>query len=88
MQLDLEFLERAVRLASEGRWAGFVSLTLIWILYRRTRYLSAALARQQQQSLRLVNETWKTAFATVLREQPRRLRDLVEDTETESSHRP
>lgn len=88
MSLELELLERGARLLSEGRWAGFFSLTLIWMLYRRTRYLSAALVRQQRQSLRLVNETWKTAFETVLREQPRRLRDLVEDIESESSHRP
>lgn len=81
-------LRKALDLLFDGRWGGFFSLTIIWLLYRRTRYLSAALARSQQQTLLLLNATWKTALETVLREQPRRLRDLVEDIESESSHRP
>lgn len=81
-------LQKALVLLSEGRWAGFLSLTIIWLLYRRVRYLSAALARQQQQTLRLLNETWKTAFGIVLHEQPRTLTDLVEDIETDFERRP
>lgn len=86
--LESQLLALALQLLSAEHWDGFFSLAVILILYRRTRYLSAALARQQRQAMRLVNETWKTALETVLREQPRRLRDLVEDTENESSHRP
>ncbi len=67
---------------------GLVVVIASWIIYRQRRYTNAALARQQQHALRLVNETWRTAFETVLREQPRRLRDLVEDTENESSLKP
>lgn len=67
---------------------GLVAMIASWLLYRQKRYANALSARQQQHALRLVNETWKTAFETVLREQPRRLRDLVEDTETESSLKP
>jgi hypothetical protein len=78
----------ALQLFCDGRWGGFCLLTAIWIVYRQRRYASALLARQQQRDLLLVNETWKTAFATVLREQPRRLRDLVEDTESESELKP
>ncbi len=88
MTPDVLLMQRALALLSEGRWAGFLSLTVIWLLYRRVRYLSAALARQQQQTLRLVNETWRTAFATVLHEQPRTLSDLVEDIETDFERRP
>lgn len=86
--LESQLLEHMLERLSQGRLDGFASLMAIWMLYRRVRYLTAALGRQQRQGLRLVNETWKTAFETVIREQPRRLRDLVEDTETESSHRP
>ncbi len=67
---------------------GLVAAIAGWMLYRQRRYASALLARQQQRELRLVNETWTTAFETVLREQPRRLRDLVADTESESSLKP
>lgn len=88
MTPENQLLTYALRLLSEGRWAGFLSLIVIWLLYRRVRYLSAALARQQRQSMRLLNETWKTAFETVLREQPRRLRDLVNDTENEFELKP
>ena len=88
MTPEKQLLEYALRQLSEGHWAGFSVPILIWLLYRRGRYSRAALARQQQQTLRLVNETWKTAFEIVLREQPRRLRDLVDDTESESSHTP
>ena len=69
-------------------WDTFFSLIAIWLLYRRLRYATAALARVPQEKLLLQNAIWKTAFETVLREQPRRLRDLVEDTESESSHKP
>jgi hypothetical protein len=67
---------------------GCCLLIAIWLLYRQRRYSRELAARQQQRELLLVNETWKTAFGTVLREQPRRLRDLVDDTENESSHTP
>ena len=76
------------RLYSDGHWVGCLLLIAIWLHYRQRRYASALSVRQQQRELRLVNETWKTAFETVLREQPRRLRDLVDDTESESSLRP
>lgn len=88
MTPETQLLDHALRQLSEGHWAGFSVPILIWLLYRQRRYSRAALARQQQQTLRLVNETWKTAFEIVLREQPRRLRDLVDDTESESSHTP
>lgn len=67
-----------------GSW----SVIATWLRYRQRRYSRELSVRQQQQSMRLVNEIWKTAFETVLREQPRRLRDLVEDTESESSLKP
>lgn len=86
--IDQQLLNLLVRLLSEGRWAGSLLVIGIWLHYRHRRYSSELAARWQQQSLRLVNETWKTAFETVLREQPRTLRDLVEDTESESSLRP
>lgn len=85
---DLQQLARGLYLLWEGRWDGYFSLIVILLLCRRLRYLSAALGRVPQEKLRLLNETWKTAFETVLREQPRRLRDLVEDIDSESSHRP
>lgn len=88
MTLETQILTLAQRLLSEGHWAGCLSLILMWLLYRQRRYASELSARQQQRELRLVNETWKTALGTVLREQPRRLRDLVEDIESESSHKP
>lgn len=88
MTLDNPLLTYALRLLSEGRWGGFCALIAIWLVYRQRRYSSALSARQQRRELLLVNETWKTAFETVLREQPRRLRDLVDDTESESSHTP
>ncbi len=88
MNPENQLLSYGLKLLSEGRWAGCLSLIVIWMLYRRGRYLSGALARQQRQSLRLLNETWKTAFETVLREQPRRLRDLVSDTENEFELKP
>lgn len=68
--------------------AGFVAVIAIWLRYRQRRYANELSARRQRRELHLVNETWKTAFETVLREQPRRLRDLVDDTESESSHTP
>lgn len=86
MQLQLQDLARW--LFSNGRWGGCVALIAIWLLYRQRRYSSELSARQPQRDMRLLNATWKTAFETVLREQPRRLRDLVEDTESESSHKP
>lgn len=67
---------------------GLVAAIATWLLYRQRRYSNAASARQQQRELHLVNATWTMAFETVLREQPRRLRDLVEDTESESSLKP
>mgnify|MGYP001599849676 CR=1 FL=1 len=67
---------------------GFVVATAIWILYRQRRYANALSVRQQQREVHLLNETWRTALETVLHEQPRRLRDLVEDTENDSSLRP
>jgi hypothetical protein len=88
MTPETTLLNYALRMLSEGRWGGFCLLIAIWLVYRQRRYSSALSARQQQREMRLVNETWKTAFETVLREQPRRLRDLVEDTESESSHTP
>lgn len=81
-------LNYALRLASEGRWGGFCAVIAIWLLYRQRRYSSALSARQQQRELRLVSETWRTAFETFLREQPRRLQDLVEDTESEFERKP
>jgi len=69
-------------------WAGFSSLMAIWLHYRQRRYAKELSARQQQRELRLVNETWKMAFEAVLREQPRRLSDLVNDIETEFEHKP
>jgi len=88
MSPETQLTTYALHLLSEGRWGGFCLLIAIWLVYRQRRYASALVARQQQRELRLVNETWRTAFETVLREQPRRLRDLVEDTENESSHMP
>ncbi len=88
MTPELLLIQKALALFSEGRWGGFCLLIAIWIVYRQRRYSTALSARQQRRELHLVNETWKTAFETVLREQPRRLRDLVEDTESELSHRP
>lgn len=85
---DQQLLTYALHQLSEGHWAGFSVPILIWLLYRQRRYSRAALERQQQLTLHWVNATWKTAFETVLREQPRRLRDLVDDTENESSHTP
>lgn len=88
MTLETQILTLAQRLLSEGHWAGCLLLIAMWLLYRQRRYANELSARQQQRELRLVNETWKTALGTVLREQPRRLRDLVEDIESESSHKP
>jgi len=88
MTPETTLLNYALRMLSEGRWGGFCAATAIWLVYRQRRYSRELAARQQQQQLRLVNETWKTAFATVLREQPRRLQDLVEDTESEFERRP
>jgi hypothetical protein len=67
---------------------GCCLLIAIWLLYRQRRYSRELVARQQQRDLRSVSETWRTAFETFLREQPRRLRDLVEDTESESELKP
>ena len=75
-------------LQSGDCWAGYLLLIGTWLHYRLRRYAKELSARQQRRELRLVNETWKTAFETVLREQPRRLQDLVADTESESSHKP
>jgi hypothetical protein len=88
MTPETTLLNYALRLLSEGRWGGFCALIAIWLLYRQRRYASALSARQQQRELRLVIETWKTALQTVLHEQPRRLQDLVEDTESEFEHKP
>jgi len=88
MTPETTLLNYALRLLSEGRWGGFCLLIAIWLVYRQRRYSRELAARQQQRELRLVNETWRTAFATVLREQPRRLQDLVEDTESEFERRP
>lgn len=68
--------------------AGLVAAIAIWLRYRQRRYANELSARRQRRELHLVNETWKTAFATVLHEQPRRLQDLVEDTESEFEHKP
>lgn len=73
---------------SEDCWAGYLLPIGIWLHYRLRRYVRELSARQQQRELHLVNVTWKTAFETVLREQPRRLRDLVDDTDNESSLKP
>ena len=67
---------------------GLVAAIATWLLYRQRRYASELSARQQQRELHLVNETWTMAFETVLREQPRRLQDLVADIENESSLKP
>ena len=88
MNFETQLLSYAQRLYSDGRWTGCLSLIAFWLLYRQRRYASELSARQQLRELRLVNGTWKTALETVLREQPRRLRDLVEDTETDSSLKP
>ena len=88
MTPETTLLNYALRLLSEGRSGGFCLVIGIWLVYRQRRYSSALSARQQQRELRLVNETWRTAFETVLREQPRRLQDLVEDTESEFERRP
>ena len=88
MTPENQLISYALALLSDGRGAGFCALIAIWLLYRQRRYSRELAARQQQRELRLVNETWRTAFETVLREQPRRLRDLVDDTESESSHTP
>lgn len=88
MAPEIQVWSFIARLYSDGHWAGSLLLIGIWLHYRQRRYVSALSARQQQRELRLVNETWTKAFETVLREQPRRLRDLVDDTESESSLRP
>jgi hypothetical protein len=88
MTPESNLLNYALRMLYERHWGGFCALIAIWLLYRQRRYCRELAARQQQRELRLVNETWRTAFETVLREQPRRLRDLVDDTESESSHTP
>ena len=67
---------------------GLVLAIAIWLRYRQRRYANELSVRQQRHELHLVNETWRRAFETVLREQPRRLRDLVEDTENDSSLKP
>lgn len=75
-------------LQSEDCWAGYLLPIAILLHYRWRRYVSALWARQLQRELHLVNATWKTAFETMLREQPRRLRDLADDTESELSLKP
>ena len=75
-------------LQSEDCWGGYLLPIGILIHYRWRRYVSALWARQQQRELSLVNVTWKQAFETMLREQPRRLSDLVADTETPFEHKP
>jgi hypothetical protein len=88
MNPEIQLWNFLSRLYSDGHWGGCCALIAIWLLYRQRRYSSELSARQQQRELSLVNETWKRAFETMLREQPRRLRDLVDDTESESSLRP
>lgn len=83
-----QLLSSALALLWARYGTGLVAAIAIWLLYRQRRYASELLARQQQRELRLCNETWTMAFETVLREQPRRLRDLVEDIENESSLKP
>lgn len=83
-----QLLTSALALLWAKYGTGLVAAIASWLLYRQKRYAAAHSARQQRDAMRLVNATWKMAFETVLREQPRRLRDLVEDTESESSLKP
>ena len=88
MNPETQLLERALSLLSEKRWGGFCLLMLIWLHFRQRRYAKELSARQQQRELNLVNATWKMAFEVMLREQPRRLQDLVNDTENEFELKP
>ncbi len=83
-----QLLSSALALLWAKYGTGLVAAIAGWMLYRQRRYANALSVRQQQRELHLVNATWTTAFETVLREQPRRLRDLVADIESESSHKP
>lgn len=63
--------------------AGFGAATTIWHLFRRTRYLSAALANEQQRRISDANETWRIASTAFASGKPISLEDLLNKREAD-----
>ncbi len=84
MDLESQVISYLVRVAlklwREGPWGGLLALAVIWLQYRRTRYLNEALRRANERRLREQSETWKTALELFANAPPPRLKDLANDT--------
>lgn len=63
------------------------SLIVIWQLYRRQRYLTAALDRLQRQRISDANETWRIACTAFASGEPITLDDLLSSAERDWSLR-
>lgn len=82
--MDQALLVKAVWLVSG---ALFSSLTVILQLYRRQRYLTAALDRLQQRRIEDANETWRIACTAFASGEPITLEDLLNKREADFSLR-
>ena len=85
MQLDPHLLSSVAEWFASG--AGFWSLTTIWRLYRRNRYLQEALRRERASSLQKLNEMQRSLLEAFMREPTPTLEELVNRTEEQWSAR-
>ena len=83
-QLVTWLVHKGAEVLREKPWGGWLAAAVILHLYRRTRYLTEALRRANEESLKAQNETWRTAFEIFTRAPPPKLSDLANDTEWES----
>ena len=78
--------------AADQRWAvlllACVSLTGIWRLWRKTRFLREALRRERQRSIERCNEIQRQLLTTFFDAGVPTLQSLADDTETDFTLKP